>query len=83
VAPGLTYTLLAALAALFIFAFWVDGRPDTSRWHRFRKFTLIVQLSAIAGAYVLLRPGTGHDTSLVGSHAAAGRVVLLDLYSNW
>jgi hypothetical protein len=82
--PALTYSLLALCVGLFAAAFWVDGRPDVSRFAPLRRFTLIAQICAIGGAYAVLRPGRGGDgTHALGASMAAGRPVLLDMYSNW
>lgn len=83
--PALTYSLLALLAALFAFAWWLDGRPDAHRLARYRKFTLVLQVAALAGAVGLLRPGSGTHGSPDAFAAVIGNgtPALIDLYSNW
>mgnify|MGYP000886508033 CR=1 FL=1 len=82
--PALTYSLLAALAAVFGFAWWLDGRDDGHRLARYRKFSLVLQVAALFGAVALLRPGhSPHDRP--DAFAAAignGTPALIDVYSN-
>jgi hypothetical protein len=81
--PAITYTLLGLLVALFAAAWWVDGRPDTHRFARFRKFTLVAQVGALAAAFLLLRPGTSPYARPDTFDAAVGHgtPALIDVYS--
>ncbi len=82
--PALTYALLAVCAAAFVLGFLVDGRRKESRLARFRRYALVLQLGAIAGAYLVLRPGHGVESDqAIRASLAHGRPVLLDYFSNY
>lgn len=81
--PALTYTLLAIFAAIFAGAWWLDGRPDDHRYARYRKFTLVAQVGALAAAFFLLRPGPSRYARPDTFDAAVGHgtPALIDVYS--
>ncbi len=82
--PALTYSLLALCATLFVFGFWVDARSDRPRWNAVARFSLALQLGAIGGAYLVLRPGRGvNGHTAIEAARASQQALLLDLYSNW
>lgn len=82
--PAITYALLGVCAGALVFGFWVDGRPEGSRLHRLRRWSILLQLGAVLGAYGVLRPGRGVDGhAALAEAAAAQRPVLLDMYSNY
>lgn len=82
--PAFTYTLLALCVAVFALGIWSEGRKDGARGARLRRFSLAMQLGALASAYLVLRPGRGDDAQrAMQLSASARRPLLMDIYSNW
>jgi hypothetical protein len=82
--PALTWSLVALCAAAFVSGFVLDRASIRGRWPALARWSLVVQLAAIAGAWLVLRPGSGVDgRSAMARSAAAGRPLLLDVYSNY
>jgi hypothetical protein len=82
--PALTYTLLVGLVLVLGTGIWAEGRKDGMRGAKLRRFALALQLGAIAGGYLVLRPGRGDDPrAALSAHRATQRPMLLDVYSNW
>jgi hypothetical protein len=81
--PAITYTLLGLLVGLFATAWWVDGRPDTHRFARYRRFTLVAQVGSLVAAFLLLRPSASPHARPETFEAAVGHgtPALLDIYS--
>jgi hypothetical protein len=82
--PALTYSLLTLMGAIFAAGWWIDGRPEGHRVAPMRKFSLVMQLGALIGAFLVLRPGHGTHDSANGFEAAIGHgtPALIDVYSN-
>ncbi len=82
--PAITYSLLAVMAALFAFGWWLDGRPDEHRLAKHRRFSLVMQVGALLGAFLVLRPGRGtHDNpDTFAAAIGGGTPALIDVYSN-
>lgn len=83
--PALTYLLLIGCGALFVFGFWLEGKKRIgTRFERARRFAWMVQLAAVACAYLVLRPGHhGDPRDDVKGAMAARAPVFLDFYSNY
>jgi hypothetical protein len=83
--PALTYALLAACAAAFLSTFWMDRQKDGTRWAWTKRWTFVIQIGAIVGAYLVVRPGAGDDDGrkVLADAAASNRPVFVDLYSNF
>jgi uncharacterized membrane protein len=82
--PGITYTLLVLCAGAVLFGFWLDARSNEKRWGRWRRFSLVFQLGAIAAAYLVLRPGRGVDgRAAIAAGVASGHPVMLEMFSNY
>ncbi len=82
--PFITYSLLAACAALLAAGIWVEGRKEGMRGAKLRRYALPAQIGAVLLAYFALRPGHGDNPSRVmAASAAAGKPLLVDVYSNW
>lgn len=83
--PALSYTLVALCAGVFALSWWIDTRPEGSRLYRYRRFTLVLQLAALAGAIAVLRPGHGthDDPAAFAATIGNGTPALIDAYSNW
>ncbi len=58
--PAVTYALLALCGVLFLFSFAVDYSRDP-KLQPVRRYSWLLTLGALAGAYGLLFPGFGHD----------------------
>lgn len=82
--PALTYSILALMAGLFAFGWWLDGRPDKHRLAPYRRFSLVLQVGAFVGAVLFLRPGHGtHDNpNRFAATIGNGTPALIDVYSN-
>jgi hypothetical protein len=82
--PALTYTLLAMMAALFAGGWYIDGRPEGHKFEKFRRFSLVMQVGALLGAFLVLRPGRGtHDNpTAFAATIGNGTPALIDVYSN-
>jgi hypothetical protein len=80
----ITYAILALCAAVFFGTFWLDGASGRKRFPGLHRFSLVLQIGAVLGAYAAMRPGRGVDgnAALVES-AKSGRPVMLDMYSNF
>lgn len=79
-----TYGLLALAATAFFASFWIDKRPAGDRWAPLKKWTAVLQIGAVVGAYFVLRPGRGDDPNVALAQASAdGKPVFVDLYSNF
>lgn len=83
--PALSYTLVALCAGVFALSWWIDTRPEGHRLYAHRRFTLVMQLAALAGALAVLRPGRGthDDPSAFAAAIGNGTPALIDAYSNW
>jgi hypothetical protein len=70
--PAVTYALLALCGAVFVLSFAVDY-TRSPRFARVRRFSWLLTLVAVAGAYAVLLPGFGDDgrAALRESHAAS------------
>jgi hypothetical protein len=81
--PAITYTLLTLLAGAFAGGWWLDGRPDGHTLARYRKFSLVAQVGALLGAFLLLRPGESPHARPDTFEAAVGHgtPALIDMYS--
>jgi hypothetical protein len=83
--PAVTYLLLALLGAVFLAAVWLDTRRESARLAPYRRFSLVLQLGALAGAILVLRPGRGNVRSpeALDQALGSGVPVLIDVFSNW
>ena len=75
-----TWSLVGLALVALAFGFYVEGREG--RFARLSRYGWVIQLAAVAFAYVVLRPGRG-DAQALGAHVAAGDPVFLDFYSNY
>lgn len=84
-APAITWSLVALCAALFAFSWWIDTREEGSKLYPYRRFTLVLQIIALAGAIAVLRPGRGthDDPNAFAATIGNGTPALIDAYSNW
>lgn len=83
--PALSYTLVSLCVGLFALSWWIDTRQEGSKLYPFRRFTLVMQLVALAGAISVLRPGHGthDDPNAFAATIGNGTPALIDAYSNW
>ena len=84
--PLLTYALLAGCAAVFALGLWASRARDasSSRWAKLARWSLVLQIGAAVGAYLVLRPGRGIDgTAAIHAASADGRPIFIDMYSNF
>ena len=79
-----TWFLLGLCAAAFLGGMLAGGRRLPLALERLRPFATVLQVAALAGAYLVLRPGPGVDgQAAVRAGAAEGRPVFLDFISNY
>ena len=82
--PLLTYTLLAACAAVVVFAVWVADKPEHPRLGQLARYAIVLQLAGLLGVYAVLRPGPGDNPAASLAQATASqRPVFLAFHSNY
>lgn len=79
-----TWLLLTLCVVAFLFSLVLGARRLPRALERLRPFATVVQVAALAGAYLVLRPGAGVDgEAAVQAGVAQARPVFLDFFSNY
>ena len=80
----LTYALLAVCGALVVFGFWVADKTEHPSLARWARYSVLIQLIGIGGAYWVVRPGASDDVAARQEAAAKdGKPLLMSFHSNY
>lgn len=81
--PLLTYLLLGVCGLLFAGSFWMSSERAPVSLRKLSKLSAVLQLVALLGAYLVLRPGPSSDVRELQEMAKKeGKLLFLSFHSN-
>lgn len=81
--PVLTYLLLGVCGLLFVGSFWMNSERAPLSLRKFSKLSALLQLVALLGAYLVLRPGPSSDVrDLQAMAKKENKLLFLSFHSN-